>query len=1153
MNVAELIHASLRIPSQFPAPVTVEAAEDEGHLIFLRVRTQNGSLHEVFLTREEIASALEAGRAERPAVVPGDHQFLLVEAERIRLAYAYDPHFAVSLSGVEPLPHQLEAVYERMLPQARLRYLLADDPGAGKTIMAGLLIKELKMRQAIERVLVLCPAPLTIQWQDEMRAKFDETFEIVRAENAKDQLAGNVWQRFSQVIASVDFAKRDEVSVDLLRSEWDLVIVDEAHKCAARWTGSEVKRTKRYSLIETLGELAERLVLLTATPHSGSPEQFAYFLRLLDSDQFVGPDRVDNYAELNYQALIPKDAAMHSPWFLRRVKEDLRDFEGQKLFTHRNAITVPFELSDAERQLYLAVTDYINQYLPRQMAGRKKAPIALARTVLQRRLASSVRAIRRSLERRFERFGTILREVEALPLAKQEAYLRNQNLLESFDDEQDEDDADEFTREAAIATIYAAERISELRQEVDALRALVEQARRLERMGDERKLTALLNCLQRAEFAELKDGRGKLLIFTEHKDTLDYLKERLDDTYTVEIIHGGMAPGARKDAQERFRKSAQVCVATDAAGEGINLQFCHLMINYDMPWNPMRLEQRMGRIHRIGQKLDVFIFNFVAQNTVEGRVLERLLHKLEIIRSQMGDRVFDVIGTLLRLNGVDLEDILREAATNPRSISDEYYLRQIEQISPERLAELEKATGVAMATSHVDLGRIQTQDYRSEERRLMPEYVEQFFLNAAAQLKLPVDQRADGLYRVEHVPQKLRANTLPSVRRFGAPADSYRKLTFRKRDILDNPSHADADLLSPGHPLFAAVADQLTATFAPDRGGLAAYVDASATESYRIHFFTAELVGEEPAPGGTRQVLQHAALCAVIETDDGLELAPPDILHDLEPVNDADSADPIPATARQQIERFVRGKFQYELMNEQRQRREREIDIRRQYLESTFDAIKRAYERKALEFGALVESGHVQYRLARDEAWRNADQVEARMRDKLDALKLLRVLRPGAVGYLGSAEVRPAHVERADTDAIHRDPAVEMRAMQFFMDYERAQGRTPTDVSKLNDASGFDIRSEWRTPDGRREVRRIEVKGRSGYNQPVALTTNEWLQARRHGYTFWLYVVWGCGQGQTPQLLTIPNPASTLRDHAAPVIKHYLIPADPLGKAAFDA
>jgi len=338
-----------------------------------------------------------------------------------------------------------------------------------------------------------------------------------------------------------------------------------------------------------------------------------------------------------------------------------------------------------------------------RQSGRKKAPIALARTVLQRRLASSIRAIRRSLERRHERFSEVLREVETLPTGKREFYLQKQNLLESYDDEQETDDADEILNDVAASNVTAAERISDLKNEVQVLAQLVKQARQVENVGNEQKLHALLKCLEGAEFKELKDGRGKLLIFTEHRDTLEYLKEKLSSDYACVEIHGGMNAQKRKEAQESFRGGAQICLATDASGEGINLQFCHLMINYDMPWNPMRLEQRMGRVHRIGQKLDVFIFNFVASNTIEGRVLERLLQKLEDIRGSLGDRVFDDIGMMLKVNDFDLEELLREAAYNPRRIDDDFYVQQIERINPDRLCELEQATGVAMATSHVDL------------------------------------------------------------------------------------------------------------------------------------------------------------------------------------------------------------------------------------------------------------------------------------------------------------------------------------------------------------------------------------------------------------------------------------------------------------------
>ena len=224
MDISQALHRRISIPSYFAAPVIIEAAQSDDGYVYLQVRTESGQLDEITLKQDELIEALSASTIETNHAIPASDQFLLVETERIRLAYTYDPFFAVSLSGVEPLPHQLEAVYERMLPQARLRFLLADDPGAGKTIQAGLLIKELKMRGVVERILVLCPAPLTIQWQDEMRSKFDEVFEIIRSEQAKDQVAGNVWTRFPRCIASIDFAKQDDVASNLLRADWDLVL-----------------------------------------------------------------------------------------------------------------------------------------------------------------------------------------------------------------------------------------------------------------------------------------------------------------------------------------------------------------------------------------------------------------------------------------------------------------------------------------------------------------------------------------------------------------------------------------------------------------------------------------------------------------------------------------------------------------------------------------------------------------------------------------------------------------------------------------------------------------------------------------------------------------------------------------------------------------
>lgn len=1124
-------------------PVLIEGISEEGSLIFLRVRTADGRPDEVIIDPDDLHAALATAPPAQVALVPPGDFALLVESERIRLAYAFDPYFAVSLSSVRPLPHQLEAVYERMLPQARLRFLLSDDPGAGKTIMAGLLLKELKLRGVTERVLILAPAPLTIQWQDELRTRFDEVFEVIRSDLAKNQLAGNVWERFPQCIASIDFAKQDDVAPGLLRAGWDVVIVDEAHKCAARLYSNEVKRTRRYSLVEQLSSLGDRLLLLTATPHTGNVEQFNLFLQLLDADQFANGD-------LNKQLI----QLERSPWFLRRMKEELRDLEGHPLFTERHPLTVRFELSRAEMRLYHAVTAYINEFLPHQK-GRRKVTVALARMVLQRRLASSLHAIGRSIRKRRDRFAAILDELEGLRPSEQARRLQQLRLLDP-DEERDEDDRDEDELDDLVEATLAIERLDQLRLEVAALRRLVALADETIGLDEETKLRTLRGLLAGARFDELRDGRGKLLIFTEHKDTLDYLRENLEHWgYSTCTIHGGMNAVERREAQDDFRRDKQICIATEAAGEGINLQFCHLMINYDIPWNPNRLEQRMGRIHRIGQRQDVYIFNFVAEQSVdgepivEGKILARLLLKLEEMRSALGSRVFDVVGQLLRLNEVDLEEILREATYNPRRLEEYEY--KIAHLSPERLRELEEATGVALATTKVDLALTRQQDFRSEERRLMPQYIAQFFGQAAERTGLRVDYRADALIRVEYVPERFRAPSLQAVRRFGPSHTRYGKLTFRK-EHLEQSQHLDAELLSPGHPLFAAVAELLDVKLESVRRGTALFIDPRAETLYRLHFFRVEVQGEEPGAIGQpmRTTLVHATLVAVLEHATGtLEIAPPDLLHDLTP-GTAEQAVTLPDDETiGRLERWVRANVQHDLARKARSTRERELEIRYTYLDRSFAALISTQQARWADLQARYLDGHEEARLARDEALKRRDELEVRRTTKLASMIHLGIVRPGPVRYIGSAIVTPATDARI-THLMRRDDEVEATAIRVAIEHEHARGWEVEDVSQLRDGSGFDLRSLGPADaQGKRVVRRIEVKGRAGVGEPVVLTPNEWLQAGRHGESYWLYVVWGCRTG-TPQLITIQNPVHTLGSHAQQLVevKGWMVPATVLNR-----
>ena len=468
-SLSEQIGNRVALTGHFDVPVILEDVRPLGANgsagYECRVRLPDGALEEAVISPDEAAAIL--GAQEKCAARPADAERLrlLIESARIRLAYAYDRQFAVSLSSIRTLPHQIEAVYLKMLPQPRLRFLLADDPGAGKTIMAGLLIKELKLREAIDRCLILVPAPLTIQWQDELLRFFNEPFQIIHSANDQQQLL-NLWERESQVVSSLDYAKQDEVRERVWQQRWDLIIIDEAHKCSAYTKRSagrddEVERTKRYQLAERLSEQCDNLLLLTATPHHGDDDRFAHFIRLLDRDLFPEPHRFSEAAGRLRRDILK--LGEDCPWSLRRLKEDMKDMRGRRLFPDRHVQTVSFNLGPEEYTIYKAVTAYINEYLP-QSTGRRKNSVALARTVFQRRLASSTHAIHESLRRRRKKLDDLLRELEELsPFQRSRRLAQMQGRLS--DTEQDEDDLDEAARVAQRAP--------------EAFRAAIEQLRGL--------------------------------------------------------------------------------------------------------------------------------------------------------------------------------------------------------------------------------------------------------------------------------------------------------------------------------------------------------------------------------------------------------------------------------------------------------------------------------------------------------------------------------------------------------------------------------------------------------------------------------------------------------------------------------------------------
>lgn len=1142
--VEKLLNKTIKLPTHFPEPVKVESITQIGMHYKLMVRKMDGRPDEVVVSKDEIEK-VQIISEEKHKPVDSKHLSLLVESHRIRYAYSYDPYFAVSLSGIQTLPHQIEAVYGKMLPQPRLRFLLADDPGAGKTIMAGLYIKEMKMRGAIEKILIIVPASLRIQWQDELLRFFNEYFIIVDSELDRQQVV-NIWQKENQIITSMDYAKQEGVRERIWQQDWDIVIVDEAHKCSAYTKrrsnrSPEREATKRYQLVEKLAMRSNHLLLLTATPHYGDDDRFCHFLRLVDPDVFPEPHKFQSESKKIKSLIFPDK---NNPWILRRLKEDLCDLNGRPLFTKRHTKTVPFQLSIEEHELYEAVTDYLNRFLAIQGSGRIRQSIALTRTVFQRRLASSTYAIYETLKRRLEKQKDFLNELESLSPKERVKLLEKRRGI-VIDEEMDEGDIDEQDRDRLTNEFSLAQEINEIKEEIFYLKNLVEKAKITYERAPDTKLKALKECLERAEFAELKDGRGKLLIFTENRDTLSYIKEQIESWgFSTCEIHGLMDVHQRKKAQEEFRTSAQICVATEAAGEGINLQFCHLMINYDIPWNPARLEQRMGRIHRIGQKRDVYIFNFVAEEAVngkpiiEGKVLRRLLEKLEKMKDALGgDRVYDVIGEILSLNKVDLAEILREAAYNPHRLEE--YLEEIEKIDPEKLKKYEEMTGIALARAYVDFSGFQKKNFEAEEKRLMPEYVEKYFREAAELVGLKVEKRADGLLRIPYVPAPFRSDQLESVKHFGKPEQEYKKATFHKED-LEKDAHIDAVLFSPGHPLYRVVDEKISEKLEKLKGRCAVFLDVNSTEPYWIHFLEFSIVDGNGNP-------IYKELSAIREGKDGkYTLVPPDIIHDLgyyqEPLEN------LPEFDIEKAKDYLMAGYQLEKRQEILAERQQRAKIIKEYLKKSFAERIFATQSKIMEAKAKEIEGE-EVDLGRLE--RELEDLQRKKEEKIKEVENLIVVRTGPVSHVASLFVLPPSDIQELSNFVESEEEKEKSekaAMRIVMQYEKERGWEPEDVSMKK--LGFDIRSlgpaDPKT--GYREVRRIEVKGRRK-GQNVRLTVNEWLKAKQLKDTYWLYVVWNPTEDDY-EIITIPDPANKL-EYAAKEIKtisHYEIDGKEIEK-----
>lgn len=1095
-----LLDRPLRSPI-FPEPVRVIRVERTGsrHTV-----TAEGLSTRVTHRRMLDAAALEGLMAlvadERTDFQADPDLFALgVEARRLQLGYTFDPFFAVSASRIDPLPHQLEAVYGVLLKRPRIRFLLADDPGAGKTVMGGLLLKELRYRKLLDRVLIVTPANLTDQWRREMRDKFGETFQVINRDVAGLSYGENPWEQENLVVTSVDFAKREGNLEHLRRVHWDLVIVDESHRLSATKYGAEIKRSQRYRLGEVLSQTSAHMLLLTATPHQGDDEKFRLLLDLLEPDLFATTRLLQEAA-----------ARGENPIMLRRLKEDMTDFDGKPLFPPRYVHTPQFRLSASERALYDKVTEYVTKHFRRAWEDKKRN-VGLAMTVLQRRLASSTYAISRSLENRLKRLQALRDDVHNLA---EDPYLGyTEEELEDLPEEERWELEDRLAERLTLAR-----NLPQLDAEIRELEHLSREGRTLARLEQDRKLQELLQVLARL-------NGEKLLVFTEHKDTLTFLVDVLSKRgYAVTHIDGSMGLEERVGREREFRDAAQVMVATEAAGEGINLQFCSVMVNYDLPWNPTRLEQRMGRIHRYGQKYEVHIHNLVAEGTREGDVLALVLQKLELMREQLGsDRVYDVVGELL--GDVDLEKLMFEHLLGRRTLAEIQAMVEA-RLSPDRVEYLKEVTLEALAKRDVDLSRLRAEREQSELTRIQPEYTARFFIQALTRLGGEVTRRQDGLYRMR-VPYELRTKA-HNVK------NEYPKTTFDKRAAYD------AEFLAPGHPLFDLVLGETLALAQPALRQGATFELDGLTQNALLGFYELAVVDGRGLAASRR-------LFAVQEqSGQPPQLTSPRLLVDALPSAPGETLDAEKIQMR--LEDWLLDTQLEPYEEEVRGERLREVDIRRRYGTRSLAHLIRESTRKLTQHKLKGSQGD-DMKLAIVQEERRLRLLQERQRSFETELEQESQLIPEPAQLLALALVQPLKpaeqgLPNEDDPAVRK--AVELAAMRVAEEHERTQGRTPTDVSAEN--VGYDIRSTGTAAAPHpTETRFIEVKGRAGVGA-VVLTPNEWITAGRLGERYFLYVVTNALSAH-PQLTVVQHPAARLRPGEEVTVLHYVIPTEEWQRA----
>jgi SNF2 family DNA or RNA helicase len=1037
----------------------------------------DGSLFTRLLSRDDEES-LKIVKKKSLFSFEGDGSLfrLASEAYRIRLAHLFDPYLSVYTSDIEPLPHQITAVYDEMLKRQPLRFILADDPGAGKTIMTGLLIKELMVRADVKRCLVVAPGSLVDQWQEELYQKFHLSFEILSSDRLKMAVTGNALAEIDLCIARLDtLARNEDVQDQLKLTDWDLIVCDEAHKMSATFFGGEIDYTKRFKLGRILSRQTRHFLLLTATPHNGKEMDFQLFLSLIDEDRFECSSKTE------YQSVNVSDVMR------RLVKEDLLKFDGTPLFPERRANTVNYELAPNEANLYGQVSEYVRMEFNRAdaLSDERKNAVGFALTSLQRRLASSPEAIYQSLKRRRERLNNRLEAEKSAREGLSQLHTLSQERAAPVLEDPDDYSAGEFEEleERISDQATAAKTIKELEAEIATLTRLEELAAQVRSSGEDRKWKELAEILSSDNPLAVGPNRErqKLIVFTEHRDTLKYLTEKiralLGDDKAVVNIHGGLSREERRRVEELFKqdKESYILVATDAAGEGINLQRAHLMVNYDLPWNPNRLEQRFGRIHRIGQLEVCHLWNLVAAETREGMVFQLLFAKLERARADLGGKVFDVLGRIT-FGEKSLKDLLIEAIryNNDSEVRDRLYKVVDKATDQSVIRELmvnkvltEDAMNVKIVTATREVME------RVEAHKMQPHFIEAFFLEAFRRFGGTIHKREKDRYEIKYVPYMLRNRDLTI--KCGRPVLlSYERVCFEKKSRLFQ-GQIPADLVCPGRPVLDAMVD-LTLEEGQEalKKGAVLIDDNDWGEKARILFyFESSIQDNVITKAGTQRIISRRVHYVEMDEDEVARNAGVAPYLNYRPAKNEEEEilikgfigenDLFRSDLEQKALNFASSELSKCHLDEVK-------DSKLRLIKKTVDQVNirlrkaiRAWDYQANELKRREDEGK-KYRISSQMAKKRADELEDRLAKRVGELKREESISALPPTLAGGALVLPIGlVHKLTGSAPPPDfggedrEAAEAAAMAEVLTIERSLGYEPRDVSEDN--LGYDIES----------------------------------------------------------------------------------------------